>query len=83
MRQWWLRRSLRLRLAVWYAVTSTLILLAPALIPISSTSKNASASTWKPRGHPIAESSNHRLKVDGARPRRERRLPHPGRISKA
>jgi heavy metal sensor kinase len=28
MRQWWLRRSLRLRLAVWYAVTSTLILLA-------------------------------------------------------
>jgi heavy metal sensor kinase len=28
MRNWWLRRSLRVRLTVWYAVTSTLILLA-------------------------------------------------------
>jgi heavy metal sensor kinase len=28
MRQWWQRRSLRLRLALWYAVTSTVILLA-------------------------------------------------------
>src|SRR6516225_2604736 len=26
MRRWWQRRSLRLRLTVWYAVTSTLIL---------------------------------------------------------
>jgi heavy metal sensor kinase len=28
MRQWWQRRSLRLRLTLWYAVTSTIILLA-------------------------------------------------------
>jgi len=28
MRQWWERRSLRLRLTLWYAVTSTIILLA-------------------------------------------------------
>jgi heavy metal sensor kinase len=28
MRNWWLRRSLRVRLTVWYAVTSTVILLA-------------------------------------------------------
>jgi heavy metal sensor kinase len=30
VRQWWLRRSLRVRLTVWYAVTSTVILLALA-----------------------------------------------------
>ena len=28
MRQWWERRSLRLRLTLWYAITSTIILLA-------------------------------------------------------
>jgi hypothetical protein len=28
MRQWWQRRSLRLRLTVWYAITSAVILLA-------------------------------------------------------
>ena len=28
MRQWWQRRSLRLRLTLWYALTSTIILLA-------------------------------------------------------
>jgi HAMP domain-containing protein len=28
MRQWWQRRSLRLRLTVWYALTSTIVLLA-------------------------------------------------------
>lgn len=28
MRQWWQRRSLRLRLTFWYAITSTVILLA-------------------------------------------------------
>ena len=28
MRQWWKRRSLRLRLTLWYALTSTIILLA-------------------------------------------------------
>jgi len=28
MRRWWQRRSLRLRLTVWYAATSTVILLA-------------------------------------------------------
>src|SRR6266478_8949886 len=28
MRRWWQRRSLRLRLTLWYAVTSTIILLA-------------------------------------------------------
>ena len=28
MKDWWLRRSLRVRLAVWYAITSTIILLA-------------------------------------------------------
>lgn len=28
MKNWWLRRSLRVRLTVWYAVTSTVILLA-------------------------------------------------------
>jgi hypothetical protein len=28
MRNWWLRQSLRVRLTIWYAVTSTLILLA-------------------------------------------------------
>ncbi len=28
MREWWLRLSLRVRLAIWYAVTSTIILLA-------------------------------------------------------
>jgi hypothetical protein len=27
MRQWWERRSLRLRLTLWYAITSTIILL--------------------------------------------------------
>jgi hypothetical protein len=28
MRQWWERRSLRLRLTLWYAITSTIIILA-------------------------------------------------------
>ena len=28
MRRWWQRRSLRLRLTIWYAVTSTVILAA-------------------------------------------------------
>jgi hypothetical protein len=27
MRQWWQRRSLRLRLTPWYALTSTIVLL--------------------------------------------------------
>ena len=82
MRQWWLRRALRLRLI------SGLIRrhLDADSLGTGRSLQLAVRRRMPPLRHGsrgVIRSLNHRLKVDGARPRRERRLPHPGRISKA